>query len=99
MSENLEKEQKDLQLVYLNEPEWRAGGGGSPACCLVVGAGARLAVIRATSARVSKVSGAAFVTAGSFGVVLAALRQKEQPTGQTPEIRETLTGYLSGSLG
>lgn len=27
MSENLEKEQKDLQLVYLNEPEWRAGGG------------------------------------------------------------------------
>lgn len=77
MSENLEKEQNHLQLVCLSEPE-RRGGRGSPAGGLVVGAGARLAVIRATSARVPKVSGAAFVTAGPFGVVLAALWQKER---------------------
>lgn len=54
------------------------GGGCLPAGSLVVGTGARLAVVRATSARVSKVSGAAFVTARSLRVVLAALQQKEQ---------------------
>lgn len=74
MSENLEEEQSHRQ-TFLNAGGGGAGRGGvaSLARRLVVGAGARLAVVRATAARVPKVSGAAFVTAGPLGVVLAAL--------------------------
>lgn len=54
------------------------GRGCSPARSLVVWTGARLAVVWATSAWVSKVPGAALVALGSLRVVLAALRQKEQ---------------------
>lgn len=81
MSENLKREENDLQLICLSKPGDLDGGGGSPAGRLVVGTGARLAVIWSTSARVSKVSGAAFVTARPFGVVLATLWHKEQPDG------------------
>lgn len=49
-------------------------GDPSPSRGLIVGAGAGLAVVRPPSARVTKVSGAALVTARAFCVVLAALQ-------------------------